>query len=74
MEGYSKVEGHHHLYRDKKTGAIVNMDTQGYRNYKKKQLREKVSRDELDLLKDQLDESKKQIEELKDLIHQMINR
>lgn len=74
MEGYAKVEGHHHLYRDKKTGAIVNMDNQGYRNYKKKKLNEKVSKDELTLMKDQLDESRKQIEELKDLINQMINR
>jgi chaperonin cofactor prefoldin len=74
MEGYAKVEGHPHLYRDKKTGAIVNMDHQGYRNYKKKQLKERVSRKEIDTLKDQLDESKKQIEELKHLINQMINR
>lgn len=74
MEGYAKVEGHQYLYRDKKTGAIVNMDNQGYRNYKKKKLNEKVSKDELTLMKDQLDESKKQIEELKDLINQMINR
>ncbi len=74
MEGYAKVEGHAHLYRDKETGAIVNMDTHGFRNYKRKKLREKVSKDELTSLKDQLDESKKQIEELKDLINQMINR
>ena len=74
MEGYAKVEGHPHLYRDKKTGAIVNMDNQGYRNYKKKQLNQKVSKNEMDVLKSQLDESKKQIEELKDLINQMINR
>ena len=74
MKGYKKVEGHSHLYRDNETGAIVNMDNQGYRNYKKKQLNQKVSKNEMDVLKSQLDESKKQIEELKDLINQMINR
>ena len=27
------VEGHKNLYRDDKTGAIVNCDRQGYTNY-----------------------------------------
>ena len=27
------VEGHKNLFRDEKTGAIVNMDTSGYSNY-----------------------------------------
>ena len=25
-----KVEGHSHLYRDEKTGAIINCDDSGY--------------------------------------------
>lgn len=74
MKGYMKVEGHQHLYRDKNTGAIVNMDEQGYRNHRKKVIKESRSRNELDLLKNQLDESKRQIEELKEMIQQMINR
>jgi hypothetical protein len=74
MKGYAKVEGHQNLYRDKQTGAIVNMDDQGYRNYKKKFLKEERSKNELQTLKSELDESKKQIEELKELIQQMINR
>ena len=32
-----RVEGHKHLYRDEKSGAIVNTDTQGYLQYKKLQ-------------------------------------
>lgn len=74
MKGYVRVEGHNHLYRDKSTGAIVNMDDQGYRNYKKKKMKESRVKDEMDSLKEQLNESKKQIEELKELIQQMINR
>jgi hypothetical protein len=74
MKGYAKVEGHDNLYRDNKSGAIVNMDVQGYRNYKKKFLKESRSKNELETLKNDLDESKKQIEELKELIQQMINR
>ena len=27
------VEGHKNLFRDEKTGAIVNMDTAGYSTY-----------------------------------------
>ena len=30
-----RVEGHKHLYRDEKTGAIINCDTSGYMRYKK---------------------------------------
>lgn len=74
MKGYMKVEGHNHLYRDKKTGAIVNMDDQGYRNHKKKILKEQTAKNDMDRLKQQLDESRKQIEELKELVQEMINR
>ena len=30
-----KVENHKNLYRDEKSGAIINCDTQGYAQYKK---------------------------------------
>ena len=30
-----KVEGHPHLYRDEKTGAIINCDDIGYEQYVK---------------------------------------
>ena len=30
-----RVEGHKHLYRDEKSGAIINCDTSGYMRYKK---------------------------------------
>ena len=28
-----KVEGHPHLYRDEKSGAIINCDSMGYNQY-----------------------------------------
>ena len=31
------VKGHKHLFRDERSGAIVNTDTQGYLQYKKLQ-------------------------------------
>ena len=27
------VEGHNNLFRDEKTGAIINLDTSGYNHY-----------------------------------------
>ena len=35
------VEGYKHLYRDEKSGAIVNTDSQGYLQYKKLQQQKK---------------------------------
>ena len=29
------VEGHKHLYRDEKSGAIINTDSHGFSQYKK---------------------------------------
>jgi hypothetical protein len=74
MEGYMRVEGHNHLYRDKKTGAIVNMDSTGYKQYKRQKLKRQIDKNDIASMKSQLDESRKQIEELKELIQEMINR
>ena len=30
-----RVDGHKHLYRDEKSGAIINTDSHGYSQYKK---------------------------------------
>lgn len=61
-----KVEGHTHLYRDEKTGAIVNCDDNGYDNYiKSLNHREKKDRELSDLRKD--------IDEIKDSLAILIN-
>lgn len=61
-----KVEGHTHLYRDEKTGAIVNCDDNGYDNYiKSLNYREKKDRELSDLRKD--------IDEIKDSLAILIN-
>tara|TARA_Y100000361_G_C10989352_1_gene253290 strand:+ start:396 stop:608 length:213 start_codon:yes stop_codon:yes gene_type:complete len=56
-----KVEGHSNLYRDEKTGAIVNTDSMAYNQYVK-------SLDHRDLQKKELNEMKKDIEEIKLLL------
>ena len=52
------VEGHKHLYRDKKSGAIINTDSHGYSQYKKSK-NIKLSQ------KEEIDSMKKDIEEIK---------
>ena len=50
-----RVEGHKHLYRDEKTGAIVNCDTSGYMRYKKMKNKKLIEKSEIDSLKSEID-------------------
>tara|TARA_B100000965_G_C18969100_1_gene488906 strand:+ start:60 stop:260 length:201 start_codon:yes stop_codon:yes gene_type:complete len=61
------VEGNKNLFRDENTGAIVNMDSQGYFNYVNSRNR-KLSE------KKELDNMKKDIDEIKSLLHELVNR
>ena len=56
-----RVEGHKNLYRDEKSGAIINTDSHGYSQYKK-------SRNIKLTQKDEIDSMKKDIEEIKNLL------
>ena len=62
-----RVEGHSHLYRDKKTGAILNTDNVGYQNYLKSS---KIAEDK----KRELDNMKKDIEDIKGALNEILNR
>ena len=46
-----RVEGHSNLYRDEKTGAIINMDTVGYQNYLNSSKNAKKEKEELNNMK-----------------------
>ena len=50
-----RVEGHKHLYRDEKTGAIINCDTSGYMRYKKMKNKKLNEKSEIDSLKSEID-------------------
>ena len=50
-----RVEGHKHLYRDEKTGAIINCDTSGYMRYKKMKNKKLNDKSEIDSLKAEID-------------------
>lgn len=59
-----RIEGHQHLYRDEKTGAIVNTDTSGYAQYIKMKNDKQKQREEIDQLKSDVSEIKNLLKEL----------
>ena len=61
------VEGHKNLFRDEKTGAIVNMDTSGYSNYLSDKRKNSDKQAELD-------EMKKEINSLKSLLNDLASK
>jgi hypothetical protein len=62
-----RVEGHKNLYRDEKSGAIINTDSHGYSQYKK-------SRNVKLTQKDEIDSMKKDIEEIKNLLRMIVEK
>lgn len=60
------VDGHHNLFRDRNTGAIVNKDKSSYMHYMR--LKEQKQKE-----KSELDQVKKDIEEIKSLLKEIIN-
>ena len=58
------VEGHKNLFRDEKTGAIVNMDTAGYSTYMSNKRRNFDKQAELDEMKSEIETLKTMLKEL----------
>ena len=50
------VEGHKNLYRDEKSGAIINTDSHGFSQYKKSRKLKLTQREELDNMKKDIEE------------------
>ena len=61
------VEGHQNLFRDEKTGAIVNRDSNGYSQYMLQKRRNFDKQAELD-------EMKKEIDTLKSLLNELASK
>jgi len=61
------VEGHKHLFRDEKSGAIINTDSHGFSQYKKSKNIRLTQKEELDSMK-------RDIEELKDLLKKISSK
>ena len=58
------VEGHKNLFRDEKTGAIINMDSAGYSNYMTDKRRNSDKQSELDSMKKEIETLKLMLIEL----------
>ena len=58
------VEGHKNLFRDEKTGAIVNMDTAGYSTYMSDKRRNSDKQAELNEMKSEIETLKSMLKEL----------
>lgn len=62
-----RVDGHKHLYRDEKSGAIINYDVNAYSQYKK--LKDKKISEE-----EEIKRLRSDIDELKSLLHEVLNK
>ena len=58
------VEGHKNLFRDEKTGAIINMDTAGYSTYMSDKRRNSDKQAELNQMKSEIETLKTMLKEL----------
>ena len=58
------VEGHKNLFRDEKTGAIINMDLSGYNNYMSDKRRNSDKQAEMDAMKEELETLKLMLNDL----------
>lgn len=58
------VEGHKHLYRDNKSGAIINCDLTGYNMYLKSKSKKQSQQDRIDEMRDEIDQLKSLLSEL----------
>ena len=58
------VEGHQNLFRDEKTGAIVNRDSNGYSQYMLQKRRNFDKQAELDEMKKEIETLKSALKEL----------
>ena len=58
------VEGHRNLYRDERTGAILNCDTFEYNQYMKIKNEKRKQKDEINQIKSDIDEIKTLLREL----------
>tara|TARA_B100001113_G_scaffold95469_2_gene76481 strand:+ start:3544 stop:3744 length:201 start_codon:yes stop_codon:yes gene_type:complete len=62
-----QVEGHKHLYRDEKSGAIINRDMQGYSQYVAMRNKKQTDEEELKRLRSDIDE-------IKSLLYEVLNK
>tara|TARA_Y100001938_G_scaffold148086_1_gene230855 strand:+ start:2750 stop:2968 length:219 start_codon:yes stop_codon:yes gene_type:complete len=68
-----RVEGHKNLYRDEKSGAIINCDEVAYDNYVRSLKSSEKKKNEMDQMKSDIQDIKDALKELKEGINLVIN-
>lgn len=68
-----KVEGHSNLYRDEKTGAIINSNSTEYNNYVQDRLSKINNSQRLEDLEENVRDLKNDLEEIKNLLRGLAN-
>jgi len=58
------VEGHKNLFRDEKTGAIINCDNNSYQNYLEDKKRNSIKKAEFHAMKEEIKELKSLLRDL----------
>ena len=58
------VEGHKNLYRDEKSGAIINTDSHGFSQYKSAKNIRLSQKEEIDGMKNELEEIKELLKQI----------
>ena len=59
-----RVEGYKNLYRDEKSGAIINCDTTSYNNHVNMLQQKELQKSEIERMKSDIDEIKSLLREL----------
>ena len=73
-DNYQPVEGHSHLYRDKSTGAIINMDFDRFDAIRKrKELAEKRIKEQ-EQLSEKVQNLESDISDIKTLLTQLLEK
>jgi flagellar motor switch protein FliG len=69
-----KVKGHPHLYRDLKSQAIINTDSDAYARYMARKAKQAKKDDEIREVVREVNEIKSEMFEIKDLLKKVLNK
>jgi len=69
-----KVKGHPHLYRDLKSQAIINTDSDAYARYMARKAKQAKKDDEIREVVREVNEIKSEMFEIKDLLKKVLDK
>jgi hypothetical protein len=67
------VDGHTNLYRDAKSGAIINGSTSEYENYMKMYHQRQIEKQKIHILEEEIKNLKSDISDIKTMLVQLVS-